>query len=179
MRQGEEVLARALASGELRLVESRRPDGTADWVVWTRSELRGALRRHECPGDHDGGSAMTPMGGVGGDARLATSSGYRRKRGEGPPSRAAPGLPGALLVGPGPRGASWHHWETAHRALAGEEARSVRRPWRRLVLALRRWPWWTATVRLWRGGRGRDERGTHVGARPGRPAPSGDAGTGP
>ncbi len=109
MRQGEEVLARALASGELRLVESRRPDGTADWVVWTRSELRGALRRHECPGDHDGGSAMTPMGGVGGDARLATSSGYRRKRGEGPPSRAAPGLPGALLVGPGPRGAGWHH----------------------------------------------------------------------
>lgn len=62
MRQGEEVLARALASGELRLVESRRPDGTADWVVWTRSELRGAPRRHECPGNHDGGSAMTPMG---------------------------------------------------------------------------------------------------------------------
>jgi hypothetical protein len=61
--RGVEIIARAFASGELHLVESRRPDGTPDCVVWTQSELRGALRDHECPGDHDGGSAMTPMGG--------------------------------------------------------------------------------------------------------------------
>ncbi|HZU16171.1 MAG TPA: hypothetical protein VFD01_06170 [Candidatus Dormibacteraeota bacterium] len=63
MSRGLDIIARAFASGELRLVESRHPDGTPDRVVWTRSEYRGALRDRECPGDHDGDSTLTPIGG--------------------------------------------------------------------------------------------------------------------
>jgi hypothetical protein len=63
MGEGLDIVNRAFASGELRWVESRRPDGTPDRVVWTQSELRGALRNHDCPGDHDGDPTLTPMGG--------------------------------------------------------------------------------------------------------------------